>query len=84
VRSGLPQERPYPCRVATEAAGVLVDTKFNPPVVGELVERRELLDAVASSPAAVKLIRAPAGWGKSTLIAAWSEAVARARELGLI
>jgi ATP/maltotriose-dependent transcriptional regulator MalT len=72
VRSGLPQERPYPCRVATEAAGVLVDTKFNPPVVGELVERRELLDTVASSPAVVKLIRAPAGWGKSTLIAAWS------------
>jgi LuxR family maltose regulon positive regulatory protein len=63
--------RPYACAVATETSGVLLSTKLNPPVVGELVERPRLVEALAASTQRLKLVRAPAGWGKSTLVAAW-------------
>jgi LuxR family transcriptional regulator, maltose regulon positive regulatory protein len=66
--------RPYACAVATEASGVLLSTKLNPPVVGELVQRTRLVEALAESTQRLKLVRAPAGWGKSTLVAAWSAA----------
>jgi ATP/maltotriose-dependent transcriptional regulator MalT len=60
--------------VATETSGVLLSTKLNPPVAGELVERPRLLESLVASPQRLKLVRAPAGWGKSTLVAAWSAA----------
>jgi LuxR family transcriptional regulator, maltose regulon positive regulatory protein len=65
--------------VATEATGVLVDTKFNPAVLGELVQRPRLIEALARSRETLKLIRAPAGWGKSTLVAAWAASEAEER-----
>jgi LuxR family maltose regulon positive regulatory protein len=60
---------------ATSApAAVLVDTKFYLPALGEVVGRPRLVDALASSRQRLKLVRAPAGWGKTTLVAAWSVA----------
>ena len=37
-----------------------------------MVDRPRLVDALAGSSQRLKLIRAPAGWGKSTLVAAWA------------
>ena len=37
------------------------------------ISRRELLESCAGSPRKLTLIRAPAGWGKSTLLADWHE-----------
>src|SRR6266511_1506901 len=68
------RRRPYAWPVATETSGVLLNTKLNPPVVGELVERPRLVESLVASTHRLKLIRAPAGWGKSTLVAAWSAA----------
>ena len=58
--------------MATETVSVLIDTKLNPPVLRDAVDRPRLVRALAGSVERVKLIRAPAGWGKSTLVAAWS------------
>jgi LuxR family maltose regulon positive regulatory protein len=51
----------------------LVRTKLHAPVARELVSRRELLDllSVGGPHCRLTLIRAPAGWGKSTLLANW-------------
>jgi LuxR family maltose regulon positive regulatory protein len=43
-------------------------------VVGELVDRPRLLDTLTGSSARLALIRAPAGWGKTTLASACSSA----------
>jgi LuxR family maltose regulon positive regulatory protein len=59
--------------VAAEAVSVIIETKLNPPVIGDALDRPRLVRALASSNARVKLIRAPAGWGKSTLVAAWAQ-----------
>jgi LuxR family maltose regulon positive regulatory protein len=58
--------------VAAEAVSVLIDTKLNPPVLRDAVDRPRLVRALMGSTERVKLIRAPAGWGKSTLVASWS------------
>jgi LuxR family transcriptional regulator, maltose regulon positive regulatory protein len=58
--------------VAAEAVSVLIDTNLNPPVLRDAVHRPRLIEALAGSTERVKLIRAPAGWGKSTLVASWS------------
>jgi LuxR family transcriptional regulator, maltose regulon positive regulatory protein len=55
-------------------AAVLVDTKFFLPARGAVVGRPRLVDALASSPQRLKLVRAPAGWGKTTLVADWAVA----------
>lgn len=48
-------------------------TKFHrPPVRAEHVERSLLLDAIARSAARVVVVSAPAGFGKSTLLAQWA------------
>jgi LuxR family maltose regulon positive regulatory protein len=57
--------------VATEAPTVLLDTKLNPPTLRDAVERPRLVAAFAASSERLKLVRAPAGWGKTTLVAAW-------------
>ncbi len=41
----------------------------------ELVERTALLDALLRSPASLVVVTAPAGYGKSTLLAQWADAV---------
>jgi LuxR family maltose regulon positive regulatory protein len=65
--------------VAAEAVSVLIDTKLNPPVLRDAVERPRLVDSLAESSARVKLIRAPAGWGKSTLVTGWARSAAEPR-----
>ncbi len=66
----------YAIRVSTLAgpfAGTpLIWTKIDPPVARERVSRDPLLDILRQRPAPrLALIRAPAGWGKSTLLADW-------------
>jgi len=52
---------------------VFPQTKFHhPPVRSEHVERSPLLDGIARSGARVVVVSAPAGFGKSTLLAQWA------------
>ena len=52
--------------------GVLIETKLHPPRArAEWVERTELLQRLARSTAKLILVEAPAGFGKSILVAQW-------------
>jgi len=51
---------------------VLIETKLHaPPVRGEWVQREELIRHLAGSWAKLVLVSAPAGFGKTTLVAQW-------------
>ena len=53
-------------------AGVLLETKLHPPRIREeWVKRTELVQDLAGSTAKLVLVDAPAGFGKSTLVAQW-------------
>ncbi len=53
-------------------AGVLLETKLHPPRIREeWVKRTELVQYLAGSTAKLILVDAPAGFGKSTLVAQW-------------
>lgn len=54
-----------------DAAVPLIQSKLEAPVPRPRVARRELLDLCAGPPRKLTLVRAPAGWGKSTLLADW-------------
>ncbi len=54
-----------------DAARALIQSKLEAPVPRQRVSRRELLEVCAGPPRKLTLIRAPAGWGKSTLLADW-------------
>jgi LuxR family maltose regulon positive regulatory protein len=54
-----------------DAALQLITSKLEAPVPRPRVPRRELLELCAGPPRKLTLIRAPAGWGKSTLLADW-------------
>jgi LuxR family maltose regulon positive regulatory protein len=54
-----------------EARRPLIQSKLEAPVPRERVSRRELLELCAGPARKLTLIRAPAGWGKSTLLADW-------------
>jgi LuxR family maltose regulon positive regulatory protein len=57
----------------TGGTAVFPQTKFHRPQVrDEHVERSRLLDAIAASGARVVNVTAPAGFGKSTLLAQWA------------
>jgi LuxR family maltose regulon positive regulatory protein len=49
----------------------LIQSKLEAPVPRQHVSRRQLLELCAGPPRKLTLIRAPAGWGKSTLLADW-------------
>ena len=51
----------------------IIRAKLEAPVPRPRVSRRDLLEHCARSPRKLTLIRAPAGWGKSTLLADWHE-----------
>jgi LuxR family maltose regulon positive regulatory protein len=53
------------------AALPLIKSKLEAPVPRPRVPRRELLDLCVGPPRKLTLVRAPAGWGKSTLLADW-------------
>ena len=59
-----------------EASGVsLIRTKVHGPIARRLVPRLALVDRLVHGPARrLTLVRAQAGWGKSSLLAAWSAA----------
>jgi LuxR family maltose regulon positive regulatory protein len=53
-------------------------TKFHPPPKrAEHVERQELLESIARSDPRVLVVSAPAGFGKSTLLAQWAAKIGR-------
>src|SRR6266540_3945202 len=54
-----------------DAARPLIQSKLAAPVPRQRVTRRELLELCVGAPRKLTLIRAPAGWGKSTLLADW-------------
>ena len=59
---------------------LLLQSKLQPPARRELVARPELVERLASRPPSrLTLISAPAGWGKTTLLAAWAAAEAERR-----
>ena len=65
---------------ATAATGTLIRTKLHAPAPRELVPRHDALGYLRSaSPRRLTLVRAPAGWGKSSLVSAWAAAEAPAR-----
>jgi LuxR family maltose regulon positive regulatory protein len=60
---------------ATEAppGPLLVQTKLEPPARRELVPRPELVERLAGGgPRRLTVLSAPAGWGKTTMLAAWA------------
>jgi LuxR family transcriptional regulator, maltose regulon positive regulatory protein len=58
----------------------LLRTKIELPVARELVSRRELLGILTEgAPRKLTLIRAPAGWGKTTLLSEWGWAAGEGR-----
>jgi LuxR family maltose regulon positive regulatory protein len=61
----------YTSTEVEEAPRPLIQSKLEPPVPRQRVSRRELLELCAGPPRKLTLIRAPAGWGKSTLLADW-------------
>jgi LuxR family maltose regulon positive regulatory protein len=59
---------------------VLVETKlYAPPARKEWVPRTELIRGLAGGTAKLVLVGAPAGFGKSTLVAQWAASTAEAR-----
>src|SRR5581483_5708674 len=64
---------------AAVTGGPLIATKLHAPLVRNLVPRPELLAELARGPRRLTLIRAPAGFGKSTLLAAWAESAGDGR-----
>ena len=66
-------------------AGVLLETKLHAPRVREeWVERTELVQYLASSTAKLILVDAPAGFGKSTLVAQWRAFPSQSRKFAWV
>jgi ATP/maltotriose-dependent transcriptional regulator MalT len=62
------------------ADGVLVETKLHPPPVREgWVERADLVQSLAGCRSKLVLVEAPAGFGKSSLVAQWQASPAEGR-----
>jgi LuxR family transcriptional regulator, maltose regulon positive regulatory protein len=61
----------YTSTAVEEAPRPLIPSKLAAPVPRQRVSRRALLDFCVGRPRKLTLIRAPAGWGKSTLLADW-------------
>ncbi|GLE51725.1 LuxR C-terminal-related transcriptional regulator [Mycobacterium montefiorense] len=66
------------------ARAVLLATKLHVPTIGaQLVHRAALLDALsAGSQGKLTLLSAPAGWGKTTLLAQWTLGAGEDRRFG--
>ena len=68
----------YRARLA--GLGAPIETKLHPPGVrGEWVERSGLIDELAHTTAKLVLVDAPAGFGKTTLVAQWRSSPAEKR-----
>lgn len=66
------------------ARAVLLDTKLHVPTIGpELVQRTALLETLsAGRHRKLTLLSAPAGWGKTTLLAQWAASVGADNRVG--
>jgi LuxR family maltose regulon positive regulatory protein len=60
-------------REVADAARPIIWSKLEAPVPRRRVSRRSLLKLSSGTPRKLTLIRAPAGWGKSTFLADWHE-----------
>jgi len=61
--------------VSAQAQAPLLSTKLHPPDPRERIGREALVARLSDAPGArLALIRAPAGWGKSTLLSQWRRA----------
>ena len=69
----------YPSTEVEDVARPLIPSKLEPPVQRRRVSRPELLELCTGPPRKLTLIRAPAGWGKSTLLADWHALVSETR-----
>ena len=66
-------------------AGVLLETKLHPPRAREeWVKRTELIQYLAGSTAKLVLVDAPAGFGKSTLVAQWRALASQSRKFAWV
>jgi LuxR family transcriptional regulator, maltose regulon positive regulatory protein len=64
---------------------VLIETKLHaPPVRGEWVQREELIRHLAGSGARLVLVSAPAGFGKTTLVAQWRSSSIGSRQFAWV
>ena len=64
---------------------MLIETKLHAPVARkEWVERRELIDYLASTTARLVLVDAPAGFGKTTLVAQWRSSAVDGRSFAWV
>jgi LuxR family maltose regulon positive regulatory protein len=62
----------------------IIRAKLQAPVPRQRISRRDLLDFCAATPRKLTLIRAPAGWGKSTLLADWNELESEERQFAWV
>jgi LuxR family transcriptional regulator, maltose regulon positive regulatory protein len=65
----------------TASADPIIQTKLEVPVRRKLVSRESLLASLVDgqTPRRLTLVRAPAGWGKTTLLAEWSASALESR-----
>ena len=71
--------------VSAQAQAPLLATKLHAPDARDRLVRRVLLDRLTgASRAKLVLVRAPAGWGKSTLMSQWRVAEAGRREFAWV
>ncbi len=67
------------------APGAPIETKLHPPGVrGEWVERSRLIDELTHTTAKLVLVDAPAGFGKTTLVAQWRSSLAEKRSFAWV
>jgi LuxR family maltose regulon positive regulatory protein len=70
ITPGAARATTAPARDPQEALPTLLEAKLNPPRLGpHLIQRRELLEVVDTTDAAVVAVCAPAGYGKTTFLA---------------
>ena len=72
-------------RVVADVPAALLAAKTAPPVpVPGLLPRSDVVTQLVASPAKLILISAPAGWGKTCLLAAWRQAEAQTRPFAFL
>jgi len=77
--------RNYTWAVSAQAQAPLLSTKLHAPDPGERIGREALVARLSDAPGArLALIRAPAGWGKSTLLSQWRSAEQGHRGFGWV
>jgi LuxR family maltose regulon positive regulatory protein len=71
--------------VSAQAQAPLLSTKLHAPDPRARIEREALVARLSDAPGArLALIRAPAGWGKSTLLSQWRSAEQGQRDFGWV